>query len=388
MAHDLLDRPALQGIGESDALLDLSRGLTNRDAWCAFLGKLKGMVGASRAFMIMAHVRDGVRPDVVLDHDTPRWTSEQIGLFRDVHSDWGHLDPLRNSSVGSGTPFRLCDLVPASGISDEPYCSSVLAPFGLLYDVGVRVSNASGHEWLLGLAFPDGNPPGQEQTDLLRRIGRHLEEVVTIHSRLAHVDAELGALTETLDRLTICTFILDREGAIIRTNSSARRLIEIGTPFRVINDRLLLLDRASNATFQSMVSSALADVPPIGKGRFVDAMPVLSGTFRHLGLLVRTLSGPDAQSSDGTAATVVYVAGPCSGRPVERIVAQLFDLTPSEARLAALLAKGETLAEIARELDLSENTVRSYCKNILAKTGVSRQVDLVRLILRSVAVLG
>ena len=49
---------------------------------------------------------------------------------------------------------------------------------------------------------------------------------------------------------------------------------------------------------------------------------------------------------------------------------------------------GLSLAEAAEKLELTENTVRSYCKTILSKTGVSRQADLVRLILRSVAVLG
>ena len=85
---------------------------------------------------------------------------------------------------------------------------------------------------------------------------------------------------------------------------------------------------------------------------------------------------------------MVYVSGLDNNQPLERLVSQIFDLTPSEAHLAALLATGLSLAEAATKLELTENTVRSYCKTILSKTGVSRQADLVRLILRSVAVLG
>ena len=57
-------------------------------------------------------------------------------------------------------------------------------------------------------------------------------------------------------------------------------------------------------------------------------------------------------------------------------------------QLAALLASGLSLSEAAEKLEFTENTVRSYCKTILSKTGVGRQADLVRLVLRSVAVLG
>ena len=74
--------------------------------------------------------------------------------------------------------------------------------------------------------------------------------------------------------------------------------------------------------------------------------------------------------------------------PVERLVTQLFDLTPSEAHLATLLATGSCLGEAAERLRLTENTVRTYCKTILNKVGVRRQTELVRVILRSVAVLG
>ena len=85
---------------------------------------------------------------------------------------------------------------------------------------------------------------------------------------------------------------------------------------------------------------------------------------------------------------IVYVGDPVQQKLVpERIVAQLFGLTPTEAFLAVLLANGYTLAGAAEKLDVTESTVRSYAKRIFAKTGVSRQADLVRLILKSVALL-
>ena len=55
---------------------------------------------------------------------------------------------------------------------------------------------------------------------------------------------------------------------------------------------------------------------------------------------------------------------------------QLLELTPAEARLARTLAQGQT-----ESAAVSLNTVRTHLKSIFSKTGVSRQSDLVRLIL-------
>jgi len=59
-----------------------------------------------------------------------------------------------------------------------------------------------------------------------------------------------------------------------------------------------------------------------------------------------------------------------------------YQLTQAEARLANALMRGQDLNAFALEHDLSIHTVRNQLKSIFSKTGVSRQVDLVLLLLR------
>ena len=49
--------------------------------------------------------------------------------------------------------------------------------------------------------------------------------------------------------------------------------------------------------------------------------------------------------------------------------------------MAALLAEGRTIRDIARATGREEETVRWHKKHVFSKVGVSRQVDLVRLLL-------
>jgi len=62
------------------------------------------------------------------------------------------------------------------------------------------------------------------------------------------------------------------------------------------------------------------------------------------------------------------------------ILAQALDLTPAEARLAALLARGLSIEAAAAELRVAQQTTRNQLKSIFAKTGVHRQSELVSLI--------
>ena len=54
-----------------------------------------------------------------------------------------------------------------------------------------------------------------------------------------------------------------------------------------------------------------------------------------------------------------------------------FELTIAQARLAAFLSKGGTLAEYASMTGIKTSTVRSHLKAIFQKVGVKRQAELV-----------
>jgi DNA-binding CsgD family transcriptional regulator len=71
--------------------------------------------------------------------------------------------------------------------------------------------------------------------------------------------------------------------------------------------------------------------------------------------------------------------------PPRQAISRLYDLTPAEANLAMLLAEGLSLDEASGKLEISRNTARAHLRAIFAKTGVTRQSGLVRLLLRSVA---
>jgi DNA-binding CsgD family transcriptional regulator len=58
-----------------------------------------------------------------------------------------------------------------------------------------------------------------------------------------------------------------------------------------------------------------------------------------------------------------------------------FGLTKAEARLALRVAEGSSLASAAQAFDVKLTTIRSQLQQVFAKTGTSRQTELVAMLL-------
>jgi DNA-binding CsgD family transcriptional regulator len=82
----------------------------------------------------------------------------------------------------------------------------------------------------------------------------------------------------------------------------------------------------------------------------------------------------------------VFISNPEQQNIASReILASLFGFSKAESALAVELAKGLTLADASAQLNISQHTARAQLKAIFAKADVSRQAELIRLMLKSVA---
>ena len=82
----------------------------------------------------------------------------------------------------------------------------------------------------------------------------------------------------------------------------------------------------------------------------------------------------------GSYALLVLTPVAAAPAPPVELMRSLFDLTPSEARVARGLAVGETLEEIASAGGVAISTVRSQLRQVLEKTGCARQAEVVSLL--------
>lgn len=375
-------------IAEADELIGLIyQGPLEKTPWHQFLKQLEVRMGCLCAGMTLRlSARD--RPPLLVWGHQPALALGDAEEARLAHARLGHLDPLRNALTKPGDIHTLNEVMNRTALHEDEFYRRVLKPYGLEYALGMYISEPGGWECNVGLVNDQSRGDFDERDKLmLARLRPHLEQALALYSRIQRDGSELHALTDTLDRLTIATFILSGTGKIVRMNGAAQRLAE-GGDLIVADQKVIIPESRSNTAFQALVVEAIAAWRSGDAGRFAEGMKIRSSADAHLGLLVRAIASPTPFVSDASPAIILHFAGDTSERPIERLVTKIFDLTPAEARLATLLAMGYSLSQSAERLDLKESTVRTYCKAILSKVGVGRQADLVRLILRSVAVLG
>ena len=144
-------------------------------------------------------------------------------------------------------------------------------------------------------------------------------------------------------------------------------------------------NRELQAALESVIRAQQAGETPVVKALRVPR----PGGRPALGLVIPPVPVSEWSEGQGGPSAAVFISDPDQRESAsQQTLEELFALTPAEARVAILLARGLSLAQVASTQAISPHTARAQLKSIFAKTGVSRQAELVRMIIGSVASLG
>ena len=96
---------------------------------------------------------------------------------------------------------------------------------------------------------------------------------------------------------------------------------------------------------------------------------------------IRTVAPQNLVFDEGGPELVLLLQGPVRDCvPSQSRLIEVFGITPAEAKLVAHLVDGLTLTAAAEALGVSRNTARTQLSSIFTKTGVNRQMQLVKLV--------
>ncbi len=207
--------------------------------------------------------------------------------------------------------------------------------------------------------------------------GPHLQCAMRVQQRLLAAGDHLLAANDVLHRLPWGVIVVDSQLKAIWTNHAAEVILRR-------KDGLAHANPAGPARLRNSLRAAVQTANGGMLPGAVLSIPRPSGS-RCLTLLIAPLP-PHHLSSFGRPAAVVLVGDPeLKGEPNPDALRKLFELTRAEASLAVALMEGKTVEDHALETSVSMNTARTHLKRIFLKTSTTRQSDLVRLLLRSVA---
>ena len=217
---------------------------------------------------------------------------------------------------------------------------------------------------------------------LIERLLPHVRQFVRMRQALAAAGALGAGLAGLLDSERIGAVQLDRGGCVVEANAPALEILRRGDGLVDRHDVLDARLPADSRRLRELLARALPDwrgVPPGG-----GSMTVARASGRsRLALHVMPVGDAEADFGGRRVAALVLVVDPARRARIDPArVAAALGLTPSESRMAARLAEGLRVQEIAADQGWSEEYVRWLVKRVYRKLGISgQQVELVRRVL-------
>lgn len=212
----------------------------------------------------------------------------------------------------------------------------------------------------------------------------HLQRAARIMRLIECKTDEAAALAETLDSLRTAVFLVDGAGRICHANESARAMLGDGDAVCVVNGRLATRERQATQALADLCAAAsearrrfgaegraISFTSQRGERQVAHVLPLSTGTKQRMGCDHMAVAAVFVQKSDAPFSPPAFQA-----------LAEAYALTVSELRVLLAIAERGGAADVAETLGIGEATVRTHLHRLFAKTGTSRQSDLVRLAAR------
>ncbi len=247
--------------------------------------------------------------------------------------------------------------------------------------LNVRLDGPDGSRIVWGLADPvDGEGWSAAQVETVGQLLPHLRQFVRVRQALVNARALESTVSGLLENTQCGVVHLDPRGRIVQTNDLARAILRAGDALTDREGRLRAASREDDEALQAMLARAL---PRFGsRGESGSATVGREALAPRLVLHASPVGGGEADMRPSRIAALVLVIDPASqGRIDPGQVETLLGLTRAESQVAVLLAQGRTIRDIAAATGRTEGTIRWHVKQIFARNGISRQVELVQLVL-------
>ena len=306
--------------------------------------------------------------------------------YLDVYHPINEAIP-RQLQLPVGQLVPIPDLYTAEELKTSPTYNEALPRYKYQHGLNVLLDGPGGSRMTWSLADPVASDGwGSSEIAMVRRLMPHIRQFIRVRQALGRAEAGDTTVTALLDNPRIGVLHLDRRGQIIEVNDRARSILRLGDG---LSDRDGVLG-ARNPDDQLRLEGLVAAALPVGGAIAVSGSMLLGRSSGSPPFVVHVKPAVVPQPDYGArhVAALVLIVEPGSQHRIDPgLVARTLGLTPMESRVAAWLAEGRSVDEMAGAMGNTKHAVYWHLQRIYRKLSISRQTELVRLVL-SLADLG
>lgn len=253
--------------------------------------------------------------------------------------------------------------------------------------LNVRLDGPDGSHITWGLGDPvDAEGWGSSRIAMVTALLPHVRQFVRVRQALVQAEARRTTVTALLDNPRVGVVHLDRRGRVMEANDRARVVLRHGDGLSDRGGALRARRSADQVRLERLVGDALPDAggPASGGSMLLRRSTVQPPFVVH----VKPVDVPRPDYGARHVAALLLIVEPGRQHRVNPdVVATTLELTPTESQVAVWLADGKSVRDMAEETGRTEGSIHWHLHQIYEKQSISRQADLVRLVL-SLAQLG
>jgi len=350
-------------------------GIRSDPPWQVFVDRLREQFDVAHANIIFRH------PVLERNHITESNSAEVAGVG-DRHGAYDRqADPIPYFEMRPFKAYRLTELVESA---DHPFIARFLDPFGIGGVLICRVTTTTGMQAWLSLARPSARGFAAAEVAALEQVAVLFEQALALFGEVKDLEDERDVYRRLARARPTGIVRFDYRGVVLHMDDNARAWLGQGTGRGggVLTERggrlhaedegdRRRMDKALHNILAGASDEELITVGPVGEGMEM--------------LLLRTTDPLEPAHTHAPRAIVYLRPTGLDHPPSLQRLAVLFGLSRREAMLARLLVRGLTVAEAARDLGISEQTARTYLRQVFEKTGITRQAELIRKLQASIA---
>lgn len=222
--------------------------------------------------------------------------------------------------------------------------------------------------------------------ELLQTLFPHLNRALEVSRRLQGAVQGEGILDSVFELLRTPAILVDHRARVLRTNKRAVKVLASSDALFVRGGCL----RANMPDDTSRLETACATAGRRAQKAGPPGETMRIGSSSSQGavqLIIFPITSMEKSSTrpDGACAIVLIDEPTVGPEPSTGLLRELYGLTVAEAEIAARIAMGDELAEIADARSSSLQTIQWFNKQILAKLACRSRSELVRRLTLSIA---
>jgi DNA-binding CsgD family transcriptional regulator/PAS domain-containing protein len=279
-------------------------------------------------------------------------------------------------------PISTVDLLPYDDFLETRFYREWAKPQGLVDFASAVLDKSVTSAAMFGVFRHERHGIVDDETRRrMRLIVPHVRRAVLIGRAIDLKTAEAASFADTLDGLSAGMFLVDASARIIHANASGHAMLGANDFLRAAGGRLVASDGQTDQALREIFAAAGSGDAAVGirgiavplKSRdgecyVAHVLPLTSGERRRAGT-----------NYAAVAALFVHKAALDAPSPPE-VIAKTFGLTPSELRVLLGIVEVGGVSETAIALGIAETTVKTHLHHLFAKTGTTRQAELVKLV--------